>query len=131
MKLQSRFYPNKNPPSANEALNTSSNLSLPKRQSFSVFLSVYCKKGYRVKRSAQCNVIQRVFDSGFYPVDSGFYVCVFRIPHRRIPDSTSGWIPDFKMIFWIPDPISWIPDSTDQNYLDSGLPYMGRKRLLV
>ena len=27
---------------------------------------------------------------------------------------------------WIPDPVSWIPDSTDQNYLDSGLPYMGQ-----
>ena len=26
--------------------------------------------------------------------------------------------------FRIPKP--WIPDSTDQNYLDSGLPYMGR-----
>ena len=26
--------------------------------------------------------------------------------------------------FWIPKP--WIPDSTDQNYLDSGFPYMGR-----
>ena len=56
-------------------------------------------------------------DSGFYAVASGFYVCVFRIPHRRIPDSIGGWILDFKILFWIPDPISWIPDS---KAVDSG-----------
>ena len=50
-------------------------------------------------------------DSGFHAVDSGFDVCVFRIAHPRIPDSISGWIPDFKILFWIPDSISWIPDS--------------------
>ena len=38
---------------------------------------------------------------------------------------TTLWIPD-SISGWIPDSISWIPDSTDQNYLDSGLPYMGR-----
>ena len=35
-------------------------------------------------------------------MDSGFHIHGFRIP------------------FWILDSISWIPDSTDQNYLDSG-----------
>ena len=29
---------------------------------------------------------------------SGFRVCGFRIPHPWIPDSISGWIPDFKIL---------------------------------
>ena len=37
---------------------------------------------------------------------------------------TTLWIPD-SISGWIPDAISWIPDSTDQNYLDSGSPHMG------
>ena len=45
-------------------------------------------------------------DSRFHTVDSRFHVCGFRILHPWIPDSM--------------DSISWIPDSTDQNYLDSG-----------
>ena len=32
-------------------------------------------------------------------MDSGFHVCGFRIPHPWIPDSISGWIPDFKILF--------------------------------
>ena len=42
----------------------------------------------------------------------------FRIPHPWIPDSISGRIPDFKILFWIPDAISWTPDS---KAVDSGL----------
>ena len=48
-------------------------------------------------------------------MDSGFLVCGFRISHPWIPDSLSGWIPDFKILFWIPDSISWIPDSKAVN----------------
>ena len=98
---------NKNPPLANEALNTSSNLSLLKRQSFSVFLSVYCKKGYRVKRSPQCNVIQESL---------AFRIlrCRFRILCLCIPDSTSA---DSGFHKWL--------DSRFQNYiLDSGSHYL-------
>ena len=50
-------------------------------------------------------------DSGFHNQQPGFWITImvgFRIP-------LAG--------FWIPKP--WIPVSTDQNYLDSGLPYMG------
>ena len=50
-------------------------------------------------------------DSGFHNQEPGFWITImvgFRIP-------LAG--------FRIPKP--WIPDSTDQNYLDSGLPYMG------
>ena len=32
-------------------------------------------------------------------MDSGFHACGFRIPHPWIPDSISGWIPDFKILF--------------------------------
>ena len=32
-------------------------------------------------------------------MDSGFRVCGFRIPHPWIPDSISGWLPDFKILF--------------------------------
>ena len=39
-------------------------------------------------------------------MDFGFRVCGFRIPHPWIPVSMAS--------------ISSIPDSTDQNYLDSG-----------
>ena len=43
-------------------------------------------------------------------------MCGFQIPHPWIPDSISGWIPDFG--FWIPlaglripqTKITWIPD---------------------
>ena len=43
-------------------------------------------------------------------MDSGL-----RIPHPWIPDSLSGWIPDCKILFWITDFISWIPDSKAVN----------------
>ena len=60
---------------------------------------------------APCKVIQespgfQIPRCGFWIPDSGFHVCGFQIPHPWIPDSM--------------DSISWIPDSTDQNYLDSG-----------
>ena len=48
-------------------------------------------------------------------MDSGFRVCGFRIPHPWILDSLSGWIPDFKILFWILDYISRIPDSKAVN----------------
>ena len=32
-------------------------------------------------------------------MDSGFHIRGFRIPHPWIPDSISGWIPDFKNLF--------------------------------
>ena len=60
---------------------------------------------------------KRALDSGFHTVDSGFHVCVFRIPHPRVTDSISDWIPDFKILFWIPDSINWIPVS---KAMDSG-----------
>ena len=58
---------------------------------------------------APCKVIQESL--GFPAVDSGFHVRGFRIPHLLILDSIGGWIQDFKVLFWIPDSISWIPDS--------------------
>ena len=33
-------------------------------------------------------------------MDSGFHACGFRIPHPWIPDSITGWIPDFKILFY-------------------------------
>ena len=45
-------------------------------------------------------------------------VVIGRIPCLWIPDSLSGWIPDFKIpeiLFWILDSISWIPDSKAVN----------------
>jgi len=48
-------------------------------------------------------------------VDSGFLIPGFRISHPWLPDSLSDWIPDFKMLFWILDSISWIPDSKAVN----------------
>ena len=79
-------------------------------------------------------------DSGFHAVDSGFHVCGSRIPHPWILDYNYGWIPD--PISWIPDSKAvdsgFHPDSTDQNDLDSGfripdsgLPYMGRKTYIL
>ena len=56
-------------------------------------------------------------DSGFHNQQPGFWIAImvgFRIP-------LAG--------FRIPKP--WIPDFTDQNYLDSGLPYMGRMIALL
>ena len=52
----------------------------------------------------------------------------FRIPHPWIPDSISGWIPDFKILFWLQDSITWISDSITR-IRDSGLPYMRRNFL--
>ena len=34
-------------------------------------------------------------------MDSGFHACGFRIPHPWIPDSVTGWIPDFKILFFL------------------------------
>ena len=68
---------------------------------------------------APCKVIQESL---------GFRIprCGFRIPCLWIPHSTSmdsGFrIPEVGG-FQILDSISWIPDYTDQNYLDSGLPW--------
>ena len=52
---------------------------------------------------------------------------------NSIPDCREGWIPDSRG--WIPDsqvgfriPNAWISDSKDKNMLDSGFPYMGRKK---
>ena len=45
-----------------------------------------------------------------------------QIPRLWIPDSTStdsGFHKWLDSRFWILDSISWITDSTDQNYLDS------------
>ena len=64
-------------------------------------------------------------DSGFQVLDSGFLVsgtwipdslrCIFRVPKPRIPDSTTK--------------NCWIPDSTSQNFPDSGIrnPLVGRE----
>ena len=53
-------------------------------------------------------------DSGFHNQQPGFWITIIIM--------VGFWIPlaGFSM------PKLWIPDSTDQNYLDSGLPYMGR-----
>ena len=34
-------------------------------------------------------------------MDSGFHACGFRIPHPWIPDSITGWIPGFRILFFL------------------------------
>ena len=81
---------------------------------------------------APCKVIQEsVLDSEIHTVDSRFHVCGFQIPHPWIPEVAGFHFSKFYFGFRIPlagfcIPKPWILGSTDQNYLDSRLPYMGQ-----